>query len=261
MSPVLFGFLVIYSPKYSTYDTITEAHVRIHAIEELLFRGKLLAALKKLYREVNLSFFGSARPFEDKRTFMALMNQLYRSKWVVYAKAPMCGPEQSLPRTLVGVVRYLGRYTHRIAISNRRILNIADDKVTFAYKDRRDKDRDKTMTLDTVEFIRRFLLHVPPHGFHKIRHFGLVAIRNRKSKLASAQAQLGPVEKGQNLAQEVPFEEVPLTARPPCQACGANNWVCIEVLPTKVFKATMGQLTARPPPTGAITRNNPLIPV
>jgi len=84
--------------------------------------------------------------------------------------------------------------------------------------------------------------------------------RNRKSKLASAQAQLGPVEKGQNLAQEVPFEEVLLTTRPPCQACGANNWVCVEALPTKVFKATMGQLTARPPTTGAITRNNPLIP-
>jgi len=89
------------------------------------------------------------------------------------------------------------------------------------------------------------------HGFHKIRHFGLVALQNRKSKLATAQEQLGTVAKGQNLAQEVP-----ITTRPPCQACGANNWVCVEALPTKVFKPTMEHRSGMPPPTGAITRND-----
>ena len=103
-----------------------------------LFRAKFLAALKLLYLQDKLSFFGTAEDLEGKDAFMRLLKMQYRSNWVVYAKAPMSGPMQ--------VLRYLGRYSHRIAISNRRILNVQAGKVTFAYKDRRDSDRNKTLT-------------------------------------------------------------------------------------------------------------------
>ena len=206
-----------------------------------LFRGKFLAALKQMYLNGDLSFFGSAAELEGKGAFMALLKSQYSANWVVYAKAPMSGPLQ--------VLRYLGRYTHRIGISNRRILNVTADKVTFAYKDRRDNDRDKTLTLGTTEFIRRFLLHVLPHGFHKIRYFGLLAIRNRKSKLEAAQRQLGPEPAAlENNPTGLCAIEEPSCARPPCPACGANAWHLVEAIPTKLFKATSRFTTARPPP-------------
>ena len=210
-----------------------------------LFRGKFLGALKQLFQEGKLSFFGSAATLESKGDFMALLKQLHTSKWVVYAKAPMCGPQQ--------VIRYLGRYTHRIAISNRRIITADKDKVTFSYKDRRDNDRGKTLTLDTREFIRRFLIHVLPHGFHKIRYFGLLAIRNRKSKLAEAQRQLNPAEQ-KNLPGLCIMEEA-IISRPPCTACGANAWQCVEALPSKLLKSTSQFIAARPPPP-SITLHN-----
>lgn len=100
----------------------------------------------------------------------------------MYAKRPFGGPEQ--------VINYLGRYTHRIAISNRRILAVQDGKVTFVYKDYRQSGQQKTMTLDAGEFIRRFLQHCLPSGFHKIRYYGILSIRNRKTKLADLQQRL-----------------------------------------------------------------------
>ena len=204
-----------------------------------LFRAKFLAALKQLYLQDKLSFFGTAEDLEGKDAFMRLLKMQYRSNWVVYAKAPMSGPMQ--------VLRYLGRYSHRIAISNRRILNVQAGKVTFAYKDRRDSDRNKTLTLDTREFIRRFLLHVLPHGFHKIRYFGMLAIRNRKSKLLEAKKQLAPilVELRKNDAD--PPQEITYT-KPPCSVCGGSTWNYVETLPSKLFKATAQLIAARPPP-------------
>src|SRR5690606_220246 len=139
---------------------------------------KFLAALKTLRQTGALEYHGSAAALSQHGPFRLLLNDLYKANWVVYAKAPMGGPEQ--------VLKYLGRYTHRIAISNRRILNVADGKVTFTYKDRRNNDQEKVLTLDVEEFVRRFLLHVLPVRFHKIRHFGLLAIRNRKTKLLAA---------------------------------------------------------------------------
>ena len=206
-----------------------------------MFRGKFLAALKQLFQNDELSFFGSAAALENKADFLALLKRLYTSKWVVYAKAPFGGPQQ--------VLRYLGRYTHRIAISNRRIISLHEGKVTFTYKDRKDNDRDKTLTLDTSEFIRRFLIHVLPQGFHKIRYFGLLAIRNRKSKLVEAQRQLNPADQ-KNLPGLCIIEEASIS-RPPCPACGANAWHCLQVLPTKLFKSTSKFKPPRPPP-GAI---------
>lgn len=209
-----------------------------------LFRGKCLAALKQLFRDGQLSFFGSAAPFENQDRFMALLAPLYRSNWVVYAKAPMSGPLQ--------VLRYLGRYTHRIAISNRRILAIQDNKVRFAYKDRKDQDRDKTLTLDTSEFIRRFLLHVLPPGFHKIRYFGILAIRNRKAKLKALQLQLAPQESTPlNPTSGLCILEEQMPSKPVCTACGANAWKTWQVLPPKIFRSSMSYIPARPPPEQA----------
>ena len=144
------------------------------------------------------------------------------------------------------VLRYLGRYTHRIAISKRRIISLHEGKVTFTYKDRKDNDRDKTLTLDNSEFIRRFLIHVLPQGFHKIRYFGLLAIRNRKSKLAEVQRKLNPADQ-KNLLGLCIIEEASIS-RPPCPVCGANAWHCLQALPAKLFKSTSKFKPPRPPP-------------
>ena len=211
-----------------------------------MFRGKFLAALKQLFQNGELSFFGTAAALENKADFLALLKRLYVAKWVVYAKAPFGGPQQ--------VLRYLGRYTHRIAISNRRIISLHEGKVTFTYKDRKDNDRDKTLTLDTREFIRRFLIHVLPHGFHKIRYFGLLAIRNRKSKLVEVQRQLDPTAQN-NVPGLCIMEERPVS-RPPCPACGANAWKYVETLPSKLFKSTSKFTPPRPPPGSIALQSN-----
>ena len=142
----------------------------------LLFRGKFLAELKSLYAAGQLKLTGNAQPLEEPGEFQRLLDQLYRQSWVVYAKPPFGGAEQ--------VYRYLGRYTHRVAISNRRLESFEHGKVSFRYKDYADDNRIKTMRLDAEEFIRRFLLHVLPSGLVRIRHYGLLAAANVNSKLA-----------------------------------------------------------------------------
>lgn len=204
-----------------------------------LFRGKFLAALKLLRQTERLEYHGSAAMLAADGAFKSLMKDSYKVRWVVYAKAPMGGPAQ--------VLQYLGRYTHRIAISNRRILSISDSKVTFIYKDRQKNDQQKVLTLDIEEFIRRFLIHVLPAGFHKIRHFGLLAVRNRKTKLLTAQIKLAPAR--QDLYPEsglIVTEQQ--TSRPCCPSCGSTDRVKLEALPSKVFKATMSRPAARSPP-------------
>ena len=141
-----------------------------------LFRGKFLAELKADYQAGKLTLSGSVAPLQDPRQFRRLLGTLYRQRWVVYAKPPFGGARQ--------VYRYLGRYTHRVAISNRRLLALDEGRVTFRYKDYADGGRGKQMTLDAEGFIRRFLLHVLPKGFVRIRHYGLLAGRNVDTKLA-----------------------------------------------------------------------------
>lgn len=204
-----------------------------------LFRGKFLAALQQMRRTGDLEYHGSAAALVEAGAFKSLLKDLYKTGWVVYAKAPMGGPEQ--------VLKYLGRYTHRIAIRNRRILSVADGKVTFTYKDRQDNDREKVLTLDAGEFVRRFLLHVLPARFHKIRHFGLLAIRNRKTKLLAAQLELAPAPTDLCLSAGIVAIVQP-TANPCCPVCGSNTQVMLEALPPKVFRANMLRPTARAPP-------------
>ncbi len=134
-----------------------------------LFRRLFLEGLAALHAAGRLVFFGDLAPLSDKGAFAAALAPLRRSEWVVYAKRPFAGPK--------AVLAYLSRYTHRVAISNSRLLALDDKGVTFKWKDYRIKegDRTKTMTLNAAEFIRRFLMHVLPNGFHRIRHYGLFA--------------------------------------------------------------------------------------
>jgi hypothetical protein len=149
-----------------------------------LFRGKFLATLQELYRSNQLTLRGSTADLADPRAFAALRDRLYRTDWIVYAKPPFGGVQQ--------VFQYLGRYSHRVAISNSRLLSMEDGKVAFRYKDYRDGDRWKVMTLDADEFLRRFLLHVLPKRFVRIRHYGLMAGCNVATKLHQARCLLAP---------------------------------------------------------------------
>lgn len=136
------------------------------------FRHRYLSQLTRLYEERALQFVGKTALLSQGNAFGKLMRSAKKKTWIVYAKWPFAGPNQ--------VLEYLGRYTHRVAISNHRIVSMKDDCVTFNYRDRSDENKLKVMTITAVEFIRRFLLHVLPNGFVKIRYFGFLAHCNKK---------------------------------------------------------------------------------
>jgi hypothetical protein len=142
----------------------------------LVFRGKFLDALRRAFTKGTLRFAGSLAALADPTAFTTWLDELRQPDWVVYAKRPFAGPTQ--------VLEYLGRYTHRVALTNERLLSLDDGIVRFRWKDYADGDRAKVMALDADEFTRRFLLHVVPDGFVRIRHFGLLANRTRTAKLA-----------------------------------------------------------------------------
>jgi len=146
------------------------------------FRGKFLSGLKQLFHADALKLAGSSAPLADSTTQHLLFNTLHEKPWVVYAKRPFAGPAQ--------VLDYLGRYTHRVALSNHRLVSCTDTEVRFRYKDYAHGNRPKVMALVPPEFIRRFLLHVLPRGFMRIRHYGLIANRAKREKLAQARTAL-----------------------------------------------------------------------
>ncbi len=174
-----------------------------------VFRGKLLAGLRQRFAQGDLGP-DDARP--------ALLHRLRQHDWVVYAKPPFAGPES--------VLRYLGRYTHRIALSNRRILRVEEDQVALRYRDSADENRSKVMELCVHEFIRRFLLHVLPKGFVRIRHYGLLANRSRRRCIARCRELLAATAPPAAPAQESVGEKllrltgVDLTL---CPACGEGR--------------------------------------
>jgi hypothetical protein len=147
------------------------------------FRGKYLAGLQALAAAGKLEFHGQLQPLALPAKFAALVRKAAAPEWVVYAKRPFAGPEQ--------VLAYLSRYTHRVAISPRRLLATDGQTLTFAYKDYAEGSRPKTMTLTTTEFVRRFCLHVLPPRFVKIRHYGLLGNRQKQARLATARTLLG----------------------------------------------------------------------
>jgi hypothetical protein len=196
-----------------------------------LFRGKFLAGVKVAQKAGRLIL---PEPFQDPASFQGLLGRLYRKTWVVYSKPPFGSPEQ--------VLAYLARYTHRVAISNHRIVRLEDGRVTFSYKDYSQGGRAREMTLPAEEFIRRFLLHVLPESFVRIRYFGLLSNRQRKQKLARCRALLA----GQPVTEvEIPSAAqedwrarlMRLTGRDPtvCPVCGRGHLRLVEELPAVPF--------------------------
>jgi hypothetical protein len=147
-----------------------------------LFRGKFLTFLAAAFRKKKLHFAGELAYLKQPVAFDRFLRQLRSKSWVVYAKRPFGRPEH--------VIQYLARYTHRVAISNGRLIEMQDGQVTFRWRDSADNNQQKLMTIPAVEFIRRFLLHVLPSGFVKIRHFGILANRSRREDLARCRALL-----------------------------------------------------------------------
>lgn len=141
-----------------------------------VFRGKFVDGLKRLFRRGKLGFHGSLRNLAQPKLFRSFLRQLFRQKWVVYAKRPFGGPKY--------VLQYLARYTHRVAISNHRLIAFEDSKVTFRWKDYAHGNKKRKMTVTADEFLRRFLLHVLPRGFVRIRSFGFLANRCRATKIS-----------------------------------------------------------------------------
>lgn len=210
-----------------------------------LYRGKFLALLRKAFERGRLGFHGQQQGLADPTMFRQWIDTLRQKKWVVYAKRPFgSGPEQ--------VLKYLARYTHRVAISNQRLIALEEGKVSFQWKDYADGNQPKTMELEAVEFIRRFLLHVVPSGFVRIRHYGFLANRHREAKLERCRelltvAQAPPGEAA--LAGPTEPEPEPTAATPEWQRCpscgqGRMTWVEEVARPQAVVEAN-GEEQAR----------------
>ena len=202
-----------------------------------LFRRLFLTRLVALHDAGRLAFFGSMAHLADRRAFLRHLKPVRSRRWVVYAKPPFAGPQ--------AVLAYLSRYTHRVAISNRRLIAFDEAGVTFRYKDyRRDgAERRRVMTLAADEFIRRFLLHVLPRGFHRIRHYGLLAGSARKASLALARELLNVAPPPDDDTPEEPVDVLPS-----CPCCG-GRMIIIETF--ERWRQPRG-----PPDTRAPNREN-----
>jgi hypothetical protein len=192
-----------------------------------LFRRLFLESLEKAFDAAKLSFFGALAPLRDRRVFLSHLRPVRKSKWVVYAKPPFAGPEQ--------VLAYVARYTHRIAISNDRLIGIEEGKVRFRWKDYRNGNRLKTMALTANEFIRRFLLHVLPERFQRIRYYGFLGNRCRQEKLARCRQLLAmpqPEPSACDAAADYRdrYEEITGTSLTECPACHHGRMLVIEVI-------------------------------
>jgi hypothetical protein len=194
-----------------------------------VFRGKFLGGLRATFRRGRLRFPGHLAALARSRRFDRLIAEVVRTEWVVFAQPPFGGPAT--------VLKYLARYTHRAAISNRRLVDLTDGRVTFRWKDYAHGGRRSTMTLEAVEFVRRFLMHVLPSGFVRVRHYGLLANRCRHEKLARCRELLGmavtpadPAPAGSDPITP-PAHESAVTPTRVCPRCGAGRMVVIAEFP------------------------------
>lgn len=179
-----------------------------------LFKGKLLDLFKAAVREKEILFHGVLEKYQDPVEFRALLDILYKTGWVVYAKPPFAGPK--------AVLKYLGRYTHRIAIANSRLVNLTDTHVSFKWKDYAHGNKQKVMTLTHTEFIRRFLLHVVPKGFVRIRYYGFLGQAVKKEKLTQCMKLLG-VKPIVPLSDDIDKKAWELLIR---ELVGKDPWCC-----------------------------------
>jgi putative transposase/transposase-like zinc-binding protein len=196
-----------------------------------LFRRLFLKFLQKAFDSGKLKFFSDLQVLQDRKAFLHHLAPVRKAEWVVYAKPPFAGPQQ--------VVHYVGRYTHRVAISNHRLLDIGDGAVRFSWKDYRDNQQQKTMTLPAEEFIRRFLLHVLPEGFQRIRYYGLLGNRYRQKKLARCRQLLGMTSSDETLPAQEPqkdyrdrYEDLTGSSLRECPVCHQGNMILVEVIAT-----------------------------
>jgi len=190
------------------------------------FTKRYLNKLEKIYGQDKLCFQGRASAFADKRVFEQLIETLRNKQWITYSKQPFGGPEH--------VLEYLGRYTHRVAITNNRIVSIEDGRVAFNYCDRSDENKIKELSVKAEEFIRRFLLHILPSGFMKIRYYGFLAHANKKVSIPLLRQLINPdAELAEELTETVEEMMLRLTGEDLslCPECGKGKMIHIEDLP------------------------------
>jgi Putative transposase/Transposase zinc-binding domain len=187
----------------------------------LVFRGKFVAGLRQAFHRKQLAFHGELQPLAAEKAFAAFLRTLFRQEWVVYSKAPFGGPEH--------VLQYLARYTHRVAISNHRLLSVEGDRITFRWKDYAHRSKCRAMTLTFEEFLRRFLQHVLPKGLPRIRYFGWLANRRRRELLPLCRTLLAaahspsPTDAGETSVWK-------------CPACGGAMQVAERLTSTQILR-------------------------
>jgi Putative transposase len=194
-----------------------------------LFRRLFLKYLQAAFDAGRLKLFSSLEALRDPRVFRRYLDRVRNVKWVVYAKPPFAGPQQ--------VVDYIGRYTHRVAISNHRIVDIEGGQVSFRWRDYRDNNKQKIMTVTAGEFIRRFLLHVLPSGFHRIRYYGFLGNRHRNKKLELCRHLLGMTPRGVGSSQLQPsddyrdrYEKLTAYSLRECPVCHHGRMITVQLL-------------------------------
>jgi hypothetical protein len=186
-----------------------------------VFRGKFVAGLRQAFHAKQLAFHGELQPLANEKAFAAFLRTLFREEWVVYAKPPFGGPEH--------VLQYLARYTHRVAISNHRLLSVDDDHVTFRWKDYAHHSKSRAMTLTLEEFLRRFLQHVLPKGLPRIRYFGWLANRRRHELLPLCRTLLA-------VASPPAVSNQTETSVWRCPACGSPMRVTERLTPKQILR-------------------------
>lgn len=200
------------------------------------FRRRFLIRLRKAFRKGKLHFYGELESLAQPAAFESLCKKADAVDWVVYAKRPFGGPEQ--------VLKYLARYTHRVAISNRRLVLLADGRVTFEWKDYANGNQTKTMTLDAVEFIRRFLLHVFPSGFVHIRHFGFLANRRRRAQLALCRSLLRSPQTVESSAASASGSAPDEPVVRLCPVCKVGRLILVQALSPEALAGLPGPVLA-----------------
>jgi hypothetical protein len=218
------------SPDHTRWIHARENYFLPKKVLRKVFRGKFVAALKQAFHHGQLHFPADRKLLADPQTFAAWLRTLFRENWVVYLKPPFGGPEY--------VLHYLGRYTHRVAISNHRLVSFADGLVTFRWRDSADGNKQKLLPLSVNEFLTRFLLHLLPQGFVRIRNFGFLANRRRKTLLPLCWQLLGSAPQPQVEQHASSTQDTPDLYR--CPHCGG---------PMKIIeRLTAADIQLRSPP-------------
>jgi hypothetical protein len=190
-----------------------------------VFRGKFVDGLKRAFHSNKLAFHGECLPLANETAFAAFLRALFQQDWIVYAKPPFGGPDH--------VLQYLARYTHRVAISNHRILSVSESQVTFRWKDYAHNNKQRTITLSCEEFLRRFLQHILPKGFTRIRHFGWLANRKRRKLLARCRVLL-------NQASQAPSDPPAESAVWQCPRCHGPMCVVERLTAIRILYVNIG---------------------